>query len=374
MTFSGRQEEVLVICSFVFSLSSLLSSVMVIMYYLTFEETRKFAFQLVAWTALADSIRCVGNLIGGPEKGTLCEAQGLLKTLGGVASLSWVGCMAFSLHLISSQMNLNTCSLLWKFQIITWSVSTISAILPIIYDLYEPVGGWCWISKHEEGVILRWTSFYGIVWLDIIWICFVYLKLWLSLKDLPLEGRQLKMVSRLYIYPLILIVCYGPASVRRIWDLFGNPPYWLAVVHICFSSLHGLVNAIAYGRNADVRALNTKIMDHIFGDCMGWRKVTSLNPQRSLAIRRKKQMIEFSETKDWTISAPWTLAPPVRGMRVSGDSSITLHSNNLQSRSITTEMFVTQCFPRQPREGEKKQHYEESKENSVKVARNKLIV
>jgi len=151
-----------------------------------------------------------------------------LKTLGGVASLSWVGCMAYSIRQISSQKTINTGLLLRKFHFFTWTLSGISAILPFVYHLYKPVGGWCWISKYDEGVILRWTSFYGLLWLDVIWICCVYLSLWLSLKDLPLKERQpevSKMVSRLYIYPLILIVCYGPASVRRIWDIFENPPY-----------------------------------------------------------------------------------------------------------------------------------------------------
>lgn len=357
MSFTESQEEVLVYCSFVFSLLSLISSGSVILYYLSFKELRKFAHGLVAWVAVADSIRCVGNLIGSPETGQLCEAQGLLKTFGGVASLSWVGCMAFSIRQISTQRTINSGSLLWKFHLVTWTVSLCSAILPLAYHEYVPVGGWCWISSHEEGILLRWTSFYGLLWLDITWIGFVYVSLWLSLKDLPLKERQpqvSRMVSRLYFYPLILVVCYGPASVRRIWDLFGTPPYWLAVLHICLSSLHGLMNAIAYGRNADVRVLNVKIMDKICGSCMGLRKVTYHDHTESVAIpfwnkKERTSKDRFSKPKV-SFTDPGVTSSIVSSLRiskgrspsrVSKGSSTTPGSSFLDSQSANIEMAST---------------------------------
>lgn len=371
MSFTEFQEEVLVMCSFVFSLLSLISSGTVIVYYLSFKELRKFAHGLVAWVAVADSIRCVGNLIGSPDTGQLCEAQGLLKTFGAVASLSWVGCMAYSIRQISTQRTINADSLLWKFHLITWTVSISAAIIPSAYHEYVPVGGWCWISSHQEGVLLRWTSFYGLLWLDITWIGFVYVSLWLSLKDLPLKERQpqvSRMVSRLYIYPLILVICYGPASVRRIWDLFGTPPYWLAVLHICLSCLHGLMNAIAYGRNADVQLLNGKIMDEICGSCMGLRRVTYRNHTETVAIPfwnkkertskerfSKQQAVSFTDPGVITSSIVSTLRISQRRRspsRVSKASS-TPGSSFLDSQSANIEMTSTlERTPTPPKEGE----------------------
>jgi len=357
MSFTESQEEVLVYCSFVFSLLSLICSVTVIVYYLSFAELRKFAYGLVAWVAVADSIRCVGNLIGSPDDGPLCEAQGLLKTFGGVASLSWVGCMAFAIRQIAAQRTIDTGSLLWKFHLVTWTLSLSSAIIPLAYHEYVPVGGWCWISSHQEGVILRWTSFYGILWLDIAWICFVYISLWLSLKDLPLKERQpqiSRMVSRLYMYPLLLVVCYGPASVRRIWDLFGTPRYWLAVVHICFSSLHGLMNAIAYGRNEDVRVLNVKIMDLVCGSCMGLREVTYTNHQEAVAIpfwskkgeltkgRLSKQQVSLTDPGGRAGVPSISMRISSRRIsRVSKGSSTAPGSSFLESHSANIEITST---------------------------------
>merc|ERR1719320_25362 len=84
---------------------------------------------------------------------------------------------------------------------------------------------------------------------------------------------EVRKISRLWTYPVILLFCYGPATVRRVWEQVGSPPYWLAVLHICFSSLHGTLNALAYGRNQDVRMLNSSLLDYSFGSCMGLRKM-----------------------------------------------------------------------------------------------------
>jgi len=274
MAFTDAQEQRLVMCSFIFSLVSLISSVTIISYWLVFKGLRKDAFKLVVFTALSDAIRCVGNLMGSPNEGALCKTQGFLKTFGGVASLFWVGCMAYTIHLLAAERVriVDSKVLLKRYQWVSWPAALTAAVVPLILDTYRPTGGWCWITKYDEGVVLRWTSFYGILWVFFAWICYVYISLWLYMRGYP-KQEEIRKISRLWIYPLILLFCYGPASVRRIWEQVGNPPYWLAVCHICFSSLHGTLNALAYGRNRDIRMLNSRILDLSCGSCMGLRKV-----------------------------------------------------------------------------------------------------
>jgi len=272
MSLSESQKDTLVLCSFFFSLISLISSLTVIMYYVWFKDLRKFAFKLVALTAVSDAIRCVGNLIGSPENGPLCQTQGFLKTFGGVASFLWVGCMAFTIQLICISEIKNPDRLLRRYHYVTWTMASFSAFLPLGLDEYTTLASWCWISGDGEGTILRWTSFYGILWFFFAWICYVYISLWWHLKDLPDKSKIPRMVYRLWIYPLVLLICYGPASIRRVWNLVGDPPYWLAVVHVCFASLHGFVNALAYGRNRHIRALNKHLLDKTLGDCYGLRE------------------------------------------------------------------------------------------------------
>jgi len=275
MAFSDSEEDVLVICSFLFSLVSLMSSTTVILYYVIFKGLRKEAFKLVVFTAVSDAIRCLGNLMGSPKKGELCQAQGIFKTFGGVASFCWVGCMAYTIHLLSRQSVrvVDPKVLLKRYHYVSWPVATVSAFLPLIFGVYGPAGGWCWITTDDEGVILRWTSFYGILWFFFAWICYVYISLWWYLRGYPKQD-EVRKITRLWVYPVIILFCYGPASVRRIWDQAGSsPPYWLAILHICLSSLHGTLNALAYGRNEDVQLLNSNLLDLSFGSCLGLRRV-----------------------------------------------------------------------------------------------------
>jgi len=271
MSLSDSQRNTLVLCSVFFSLISLISSLTIIMYYVWFKELRKFAFKLVALTAVSDAIRCFGNLIGSPEDGPLCQTQGFLKTFGGVASFFWVGCMAFTIQLIITREIPDPDCLLLRYHYVTWTLASFSAILPLALNEYTTLDSWCWISGKGEGIVLRWSSFYGILWFFFAWICYVYISLWWHLKDLPDNSKVPRMVYRLWIYPLVLLICYGPASIRRVWNIVGDPPYSLAVVHVCFASLHGFVNALAYGRNSDIRALNKHLMDKTLGDCYGCR-------------------------------------------------------------------------------------------------------
>merc|ERR550534_1274949 len=182
--------------------------------------------------------------------------------------------MAFTIHLISAERVRNVASkvLLKRYQWVSWPAALTAAVVPLILDTYRPTGGWCWITKYDEEVVLRWTSFYGILWFFFAWICYVYISLWLYMRDLPDKSKIPRMVYRLWIYPLVLLICYGPASIRRVWNLVGDPPYSLAVVHVCFASLHGFVNAMAYGRNRHIRALNKHLLDKTLGDCYGLRE------------------------------------------------------------------------------------------------------
>jgi len=301
MSLSDSQRNTLVLCSFFFSLISLISSLTVIMYYVWFKELRKFAFKLVALTAVSDAIRCVGNLIGSPGDGPLCQTQGFLKTFGGTASFIWVGCMAFTIQLICTREIRDPNRLLLRYHYVTWTLASFSAIIPLALDDYTSLDSWCWISGKGEGVVLRWTSFYGILWFFFAWICYVYISLWWHLKDLPDNSKVPRMVYRLWIYPLVLLICYGPASIRRVWNIVGDPPYSLAVVHVCFASLHGFVNALAYGRNSDIRALNKHLMDKTLGDCYGCREPSfgkSKSPKTSWEKECELHITQESDSND----------------------------------------------------------------------------
>lgn len=364
MSLTDSQKDSLVLCSFLFSLLSLISSLTVIMYYIWFKELRKFAFKLVALTALSDAIRCVGNLIGSPADGPLCQTQGFLKTFGGVASFFWVGCMAFTIQLICISEVKNPNCLLLRYHYVTWTMACFSAFLPLALDCYTALSSWCWISADNEGSILRWSSFYGILFFFFIWICYVYISLWCHLKDLPDKSKVPRMVYRLWIYPLVLLICYGPASIRRVWNIVGSPPYSLAVAHVCCASLHGFVNAIAYGRNSDIRALNKHLLDRTLGDCYGFRNLPHDKPTTRWEKERAANNTQESDNSLCHVTNTATTNPTDQvpaGLK-SGDFGYSnkLIANVQKPSKSNSRIEMTPTATPEPEDLEKKKSVDES--------------
>ena len=58
-------------------------------------------------------------------------------------------------------------------------------------------------------------------------------------------------LQRMKYYPMILMICYLPATIRRLSELFTNDtaisPFWLAGLQVFFSALIGFGNAMVYG-------------------------------------------------------------------------------------------------------------------------------
>ena len=63
-----------------------------------------------------------------------------------------------------------------------------------------------------------------------------------------------KALNRMIFFPLILIVCYLPGTIRRILDAFDvTSPYWLAMTQTVLNALIGFFDALVYGLTRDVR-------------------------------------------------------------------------------------------------------------------------
>ena len=129
--------------------------------------------------------------------------------------------------------------------------------------------------------------FYVPLWICVIFMIFVYCKVWTKLSataqrsqqseaflenedeesmseaaggdrgisrdDVPRKrdnSSKSSTLQRMKYYPMILMICYLPATIRRMSELFGDnhiSPFWLAAMQVLFSSLIGLGNATVYG-------------------------------------------------------------------------------------------------------------------------------
>lgn len=70
-----------------------------------------------------------------------------------------------------------------------------------------------------------------------------------------LKRKQNNTLQRMKFYPMILIICYFFASIRRIidWATEDQTSYILAVLHTFFAAIPGFLNAIVYGFTKDVK-------------------------------------------------------------------------------------------------------------------------
>ena len=124
-----------------------------------------------------------------------------------------------------------------KYLLFIFGVTFIFVVLPLIPSNHYGYAGYiCWIDNSTTGTVWRFVTLYGWLWFLILYIATVYFAVFLALRKLvqqPMEqasnqdatavvkddGVKMawynRVVRRLAAYPIILVVCWVPATVRR---------------------------------------------------------------------------------------------------------------------------------------------------------------
>lgn len=123
---------------------------------------------------------------------------------------------------------------------------------------YGAAGHWCWISIDKDsarGNILRFVLFYIPLWFGVCFNIYCYYKVIKILRRVLPGSSDTTLVTRLRLYPLILIFCWIWSTVYEIYALSDCTVdnKFLNVTSLTFSNLIGFFNAIAYGLNANVQ-------------------------------------------------------------------------------------------------------------------------
>merc|ERR1712146_303375 len=108
-------------------------------------------------------------------------------------------------------------------------------------------------NKQTIGKIWRMLLFYVPLWAVMVYILYVYN------RTLKLLDRSAESFKRMRYYPLVLLVANFFATINRIAQMFTEPNFELAVLHVFFGNLVGLFNALIYGWNDAVRAKNEEL-------------------------------------------------------------------------------------------------------------------
>lgn len=210
-----------------------------------------------------------------------------------VCTVSWTINKLTTLTKLPTKQELNT--LYKRMHIIIFIITIIFALLPLTTSSYGPSGGWCWITQNEPvDTMWRYLLFYIPLWIAIVYMIIIYCKVYKRLKEIPsqsndnsgdsfdeeetqkmtqndnndtinidnetqniaggssksvisvggnnessqevleskLKRKQNNTLQRMKFYPMILIICYFFATIRRIldWATEDQTSYVLAVL------------------------------------------------------------------------------------------------------------------------------------------------
>lgn len=179
-----------------------------------------------------------------------------------LASIIWTGIIALTLYLSVVKDRLDVDQHFRLFFLVTVSLALLGALLPLTTNSFGPGDGWCWIQETGEMTETIWSLalFYIPLWLIFIANIFIYIRVIMvineemgDLREQSLLRREL--VRRLIIYPMILLLCFLPVTVKRIYEFIHQcSPFELFYVSGFFASSVGFCNSIAYGFNPTVRS------------------------------------------------------------------------------------------------------------------------
>ena len=158
----------------------------------------QLSYKLILWVSVSDLIFAVGNCMGAPSGDTpACTIQGILIQFGTMSSVFWVVAISWTIDYL---MNMSSGKLptkgklrkiLYIMHIIIWSLTTITTIVPLFTNTYGPAGGWCWF-KDEKDIdnIERYALFYGLVWLSIAYMIYIYIKTWIKIRRINNQRKH----------------------------------------------------------------------------------------------------------------------------------------------------------------------------------------
>ena len=220
----------------------------------------KVLFLNVAFSDLLYSLSLVFDV---PGSAILCWIDGaVFNQLGSISSVLWVAMSAKSWYdvvvndVIVSEINMT------KMTLRVWLTSVVCFTLPAfnlefgIFTVYEMSYGdsqsHCWM-RNDRWIdsIWRYLLFYVPLWIVIGYLIFVYIEIWGHFKIIPSAPKLCtSKLSAFGLFPLVMIICYIPASVRRTWDtlhwmgLINQTPYSLMLAQAISTGQIGFIDSI----------------------------------------------------------------------------------------------------------------------------------
>ena len=212
---------------------------------------------MIVWLSLMDFIY---NTVGilqtvSVENSLICQVQSFAVSIGYGGSLAWSCCFAHSLYINFKKDDIRAVATFYKRYVkicilIAIMLATVSLVIrPTEIDNDSHT---CWPKRKENSIDWAFVSLEFIPSTTAAiycLICYFYV-----IKKVRRFGGR--MYLELLVYPLIMIVCYSPFNILRLYVQItgvGHGPFWWELSSIVFANSQGIFNALAYGLSGTLK-------------------------------------------------------------------------------------------------------------------------
>lgn len=223
---------------------SVISCLLILSIYILAKNLRVYAFKLVSILCIIDILKSSSMILPTyslKASDHLCKLQGILVQFFTLASFMMTFITGLALYMCVYVKNDYRSKANWLFGILVFTFPLIGTLLPWYYNMFDKDRVWCWVGK--DPVFWRIITFYGPLWL------LNGINLWIYIKIIrKLNEGEHGSIRRLRVYPLILVLCYLPATIERTFEMFSNDDSFVMMIMMGVGDgLLGLANAVCYG-------------------------------------------------------------------------------------------------------------------------------
>lgn len=273
-----------------FGCLSLLGNFFVIFVYFFYKQLRCFAFELVIYLTIACMFNNLSYLIHyrpsinfTETQMTLCYVQAFMMVWFETSQIIWTTLIAISLYVnvvkFDETDSNSNCMKRVIFLLVGFAFPLSFSIIGITMGYFGPGSNYCWINSIDNsiGAIIYGNVIYLLVWILIITNVTITIIVIRHLNKLYNNEEEKELISRyiykLIKYPIIQVICLIPATINRIIYVFLKETFFpIQVISMCFLASQGLLYAIAYGYNTQVREILRKSLKKTFKCCTCLRK------------------------------------------------------------------------------------------------------
>lgn len=264
--YSDNELTALILIKIIFSSFSILWAAIIFILYWYFKDLRQFKIEIIKWLSFSCILTHVTHFFPVSklnESSSMCAFQAFAINALSISTKVWVILILYSGILEISYedylRNFNIWLVRLVYNILGFGFG-IAVSIPIFFtESYRNIGAWCSI----DSIITSRTSIkLSVFYLFISWFLIsisIYLTYQFN-KMKNVEDKKLKqdLIQSIYswviFYPLILLICHIPHSIRIYYSIFcDDTPYWIILAETIGCSMQGFLLALTFINSPFIR-------------------------------------------------------------------------------------------------------------------------